>query len=452
MDLSLDKKRALVCGASRGIGRAAATALAELGCQVTLLAREESALAATLSILPGAGHAAIAADLSRPESLAVEGTFHILVNNAGGPPAGPVREASLEDLRSGFETHLLASHVLVRAVLPGMKAEGYGRIVNVVSTSVREPIENLGVSNTVRGAVASWAKTLADELAPFGVTVNNVLPGYTRTERLEYIVEERSNRSGKSREEIEAVMRARVPLGRFADPSGDRERHRFSRLARGFLHHRRQPPRGRRTHAEHLSHGDDRELHRWGALGSGVEALPRRRRARYGEDLREGPLERSGRSRGRGRSRARGVSGLEPDFRRRAREASTRSRGNNRVARRGPRARGVRRHGQTDRARETARHPAGGRESPVLRRRRDPVRERVALHGVGRHQLHAATAARRRRDDLAVESAALPLHVEDCACARERQHRHREALGAHSDDGVSLLRDLPRRRIFHRAS
>jgi 3-oxoacyl-[acyl-carrier protein] reductase len=109
--------------------------------------------------------------------------------------------------------------VLLQAVLPGMKASGYGRIVNVISTSVKEPIRNLGVSNTIRGATASWAKTLAGELGAFGITVNNVLPGYTQTQRLEQILNDRTKATGKSSAEIEQAMLATVPVGRFAKPA-----------------------------------------------------------------------------------------------------------------------------------------------------------------------------------------------------------------------------------------
>jgi 3-oxoacyl-[acyl-carrier protein] reductase len=141
----------------------------------------------------------------------------VLVNNTAGPPGGPAATATPEQYLAVFRQHLVANQVLVQAVLPGMRAAGFGRIVNIISTSVKEPIANLGVSNTVRGAVASWAKTLAAELGGAGITVNNVLPGYTRTQRLEQILDERAAATGKAREDIAAAMLATVPAARFAE-------------------------------------------------------------------------------------------------------------------------------------------------------------------------------------------------------------------------------------------
>jgi 3-oxoacyl-[acyl-carrier protein] reductase len=194
----LEGRHALVCGGSEGIGRASAIALAESGATVTLLARRPDALEAALADLPGpAGqaHATLVADMRETDELArvvaahvAKAPVHILVNNSAGPPGGPVHAAAPADFEGVFRQHLLAAQVLVQAVLPGMRAARFGRIVNVISTSVKEPIANLGVSNTIRGAVASWAKTLASELGADGITVNNVLPGYTRTQRLEQIL------------------------------------------------------------------------------------------------------------------------------------------------------------------------------------------------------------------------------------------------------------------------
>jgi 3-oxoacyl-[acyl-carrier protein] reductase len=231
MNLDLTGKHALVCGGSQGIGRAAAIELAQLGCDVTLLARSRDALDAAVAGLPlvhaGQSHASIAADMRDHANLRakVEATLfaprpvHILVNNTGGPPGGSANSAKVEEYISAFEQHLLANQILLQTVLPGMRASGYGRIVNVISTSVKEPIRNLGVSNTIRGAVASWAKTLASELGPLGITVNNVLPGYTRTQRLEQILADRTLATGKTEAEISSAMLATVPLGRFADAS-----------------------------------------------------------------------------------------------------------------------------------------------------------------------------------------------------------------------------------------
>ncbi|MBP6077650.1 MAG: SDR family oxidoreductase [Xanthomonadales bacterium] len=228
MKLDLTGKHALVCGASKGIGRAAAEALAGLGADVTVLARDRDALDALARTLPkthGAQkHAWLSADVSNTDGLrsAVEAMVsahpvQILVNNTAGPNPGSAIAATSEQFLDTFRRHLLANHTLVQATVGGMRSAGYGRIINVISTSVKEPIKNLGVSNTIRGAVASWAKTLAGELAAHGITVNNVLPGFTRTQRLEQIIEERVAATGKTRADIEAGMLASVPAARFAE-------------------------------------------------------------------------------------------------------------------------------------------------------------------------------------------------------------------------------------------
>ncbi len=229
MDLDLSGRHALVCGASEGIGRAAAHELALLGADVTLLARRAATLeevAAGLPVRDGQQHGFIAADMAqtealraRAEALATARPVHVLVNNTAGPPGGPAYTATEDAFLEAFRRHLLANQALVQALLPGMRAANWGRIVNVVSTSVREPIPGLGVSNTIRGAVAGWAKTLSRELAPFGVTVNNVLPGYTETGRIEQIVRDRAAATGKPAEAILEAMRANVPAGRFAAPA-----------------------------------------------------------------------------------------------------------------------------------------------------------------------------------------------------------------------------------------
>ncbi|MCJ0824890.1 SDR family oxidoreductase [Luteimonas sp. 50] len=229
MDLNLSGRHALVCGASEGIGRAAAHELALLGADVTVLARRAEALQEVVAALPRAGaqqqHGWIAADVSQTqalraqaEALAAGKPVHVLVNNTGGPPGGLAHAAALEAFLDAFNKHLVANQVLVQALLPGMRAASWGRIVNVISTSVKEPIANLGVSNTVRGAVASWAKTLSRELAPYGISVNNVLPGYTETGRIAQIVRDRTQASGQSADAVLAGMRAHVPAGRFAQP------------------------------------------------------------------------------------------------------------------------------------------------------------------------------------------------------------------------------------------
>lgn len=228
MDLDLTGRHALVCGASEGIGRAAAHELAALGADVTVLARRAQALEEVVAALPrrdAQRHRPLAADLLDRESLraaldalVAKAPVHILVNNTGGPPGGPAFAADEAAFVAAFGQHLLAGQLLVQAVVPGMRAAGWGRIVNVVSTSVYEPIAGLGVSNTVRGAVAGWAKTLSRELGPHGITVNNVLPGYTETARIEQILRDRVAASGRSREEVVAAMLANVPVGRFAQP------------------------------------------------------------------------------------------------------------------------------------------------------------------------------------------------------------------------------------------
>jgi 3-oxoacyl-[acyl-carrier protein] reductase len=228
MDLNLAGKHALVCGASEGIGRAAAHELALIGADVTVLSRRADALERVVADLPrghGQRHGFIAADVSRHDALreqvralAAGKPVHVLVNNTAGPPGGPLHAAGADAIVEAFSRHLLASHLLVQAVLPGMRTDGWGRIVNVVSTSVREPIPGLGVSNTVRGAVAGWAKTLSREVAGDGITVNNVLPGFTRTGRIAQIVRDRAGKEGVAEAEVEAAMRRTVPAGRFAEP------------------------------------------------------------------------------------------------------------------------------------------------------------------------------------------------------------------------------------------
>ena len=229
MDTNLMGKRAIVCGASKGMGQATAIELASLGASVTVIARRGDVLEqvkAGLDISRGQKHHALAADLLDVKVLKEKitghvktaGPFHILVNNTGGPAAGPAHLATVEDFERAFTQHLIASHIIVQAVIDGMKAEKYGRIINVISTSVKQPIKGLGVSNTIRGAVANWAKTLAGELGPFGITVNNILPGPIDTDRMKEIVEGKAQKTGKSIEEIIAEEKAAVPVGRYGKP------------------------------------------------------------------------------------------------------------------------------------------------------------------------------------------------------------------------------------------
>lgn len=224
----LEGRHALVCGASGGIGRASALALAGRGASVTALARTEQKLSALLGELKAAGATearALIADLDARASLrglveahlTAHGPVHVLVNNSGGPPPGPLLSAEEGDFLAAFGRHLFAAHLLVQLVLPGMIAAGFGRIVNVVSTSVYEPIPNLGVSNVTRAAVAGWAKTLAGELPP-GVTINNVLPGFTATDRLASLGASVATRTGRTLEEVQADWAAQAPEGRLGRP------------------------------------------------------------------------------------------------------------------------------------------------------------------------------------------------------------------------------------------
>lgn len=229
MNLDLSGKTALVGGSSQGIGRAAAMELAELGANVVLLARNEQALELVKAELPakaGQKHEVLAADFSAPEEVKKKVTtfldkgrsIHILVNNTGGPTPGPASAAREEEFIAAFEQHLICNHILMQAVVPGMKEANYGRIINVISTSVKQPIPNLGVSNTIRAAVANWSKTLSLELAPFGITVNNVLPGATYTGRLQSIIANRANKAQTELDEVEKHMLKEIPAGRFAAP------------------------------------------------------------------------------------------------------------------------------------------------------------------------------------------------------------------------------------------
>jgi 3-oxoacyl-[acyl-carrier protein] reductase len=219
---------ALVCGASQGIGRATAEVFARQGARVVLLARQLDKLEAARSALPNPqNHICVAADLSKSDDIqtAVQkisesvGTLHILVNNAGGPASGPLLDAKPSAFEAALTTHILSQLQLCQAFVPGMTAAGYGRIINIISTSVRMPISGLGVSNTIRAAVAGFAKTLSNELAPKGITVNNVLPGYTRTERLLSLAQAAATRDGIPQESVLENWLKQVPMKRFAEPA-----------------------------------------------------------------------------------------------------------------------------------------------------------------------------------------------------------------------------------------
>lgn len=227
MQLTLEGRRAVVCGASRGIGRAVATVLAGMGAELVLVARDAKALAAVLESLPGGAqrHGTCPVDFMDSEAveaafrrIASDGAVHVLVNNTGGPAAGTAFDARPADYLDAFRQHLVAAQMAAQAFVPGMRDAGYGRIVNIISTSVKEPIPGLGVSNTIRAAVASWAKTLSRELAADGITVNNVLPGFTSTERLDYLFRLRAEKAGSTADEMARAALAQVPAGRFARP------------------------------------------------------------------------------------------------------------------------------------------------------------------------------------------------------------------------------------------
>ena len=227
MNLNLKNKYAVVCGSTAGIGKATAIELAKEGAIVTLVARNEDKLKQTLLELENSeSHNYIVADFSNPDELkekviefiAQNHGFHILVNNTSGPAGGPVFSATLGEFENAFVQHLKCNHILAQSVVPFMKEVGYGRIINIISTSVKQPLDGLGVSNTIRGAVANWSKTLANELGQFGITVNNVLPGATGTERLTEIIKNKSSKTGKSEDEAAEAMKQAVPAKRFAQP------------------------------------------------------------------------------------------------------------------------------------------------------------------------------------------------------------------------------------------
>ena len=226
MDLNLDGRRAIVCGSTRGIGKAIAIELAMLGASVTLVARNPTALAATVRELRASGaqrHEYLIADFGHPDKLrevvekyVANNEVHILVNNTGGPPGGQAIDADPQDFLRAFSAHLICNQILAQAVVPGMKRAGFGRVINVISTSVKIPIRGLGVSNTIRGAVANWSKTLSLELAGFGITVNNVLPGATMTDRLIELNQLKAEKTGKPIEVITNEMIKEIPAGRLA--------------------------------------------------------------------------------------------------------------------------------------------------------------------------------------------------------------------------------------------
>ncbi|MDB4505949.1 SDR family oxidoreductase [Saprospiraceae bacterium] len=229
MDINLKGKNAFVGGSSKGIGKATAIELAKLGANITLVSRSADKMIDILHELDnslGQYHDFLVVDFKdienlkkRAHAIALKKDIHILVNNTGGPEPGGMLEAGLNDFLGAFKNHLICNHLLVKSFVNGMKRSGYGRIINIISTSVKEPLDGLGVSNTTRAAVANWAKTLANELGKFGITVNNVLPGFTDTERLSEILKISAEKNNISEEQMFEKMKQSVPLQRFAEPS-----------------------------------------------------------------------------------------------------------------------------------------------------------------------------------------------------------------------------------------
>jgi 3-oxoacyl-[acyl-carrier protein] reductase len=229
MELALTGKTALVCGSTQGIGKAVAMELALLGANIILLARNEEKLRETISELPSnanQNHHYISADFNQPlelkrivaDFLQKGVTIHILINNTGGPKGGAIKDADPSEFIMAFNQHLICNHLLAQLVYPGMIADNYGRIINIISTSVKQPLPNLGVSNTIRGAVASWSKTLANELGAYGITVNNVLPGATNTQRLQILAQIKAEQTGDTVEDVLIEMGRETPMKRIALP------------------------------------------------------------------------------------------------------------------------------------------------------------------------------------------------------------------------------------------
>ena len=225
MELGLQNKNALVCGSTQGIGKATAISLAKEGVNITLMARNEKVLQGVLKELPQNGkqkHRYLVANFSDLDQIkniiSTNNSFHILVNNTGGPKSGAIIDASVEEFSAAFQMHVLVNQILSQAVVPFMKKECFGRIINIISTSVKEPIPGLGVSNTIRNAVANWSKTMSAELAEFGITMNNILPGFTDTARLDQIIKIKATAANTSIEEMSKIMKNYVPAKRFAKP------------------------------------------------------------------------------------------------------------------------------------------------------------------------------------------------------------------------------------------
>ena len=230
MDLNLKGKSALVCGSTQGLGLASAIEIALLGATVILMARDEEKLKSVVGLLDvsaGQKHSYIVADFSNHQTvkMAIDNylsgnhSIQILVNNTGGPAGGTAMNANIDEFMQAFNNHLICNHILVQAIVPGMKTSNFGRIINIISTSVKQPIQGLGVSNTIRAAVANWSKTLAAELGHYGITVNNVLPGFTQTGRADYIIKKKASSTGHTEQEIMDDLVKEIPAGRIGQPN-----------------------------------------------------------------------------------------------------------------------------------------------------------------------------------------------------------------------------------------
>ena len=227
MNIRFDNKTALVCGCTQGIGLSIATMLAEAGCTIIGFARNAQSLQDVIATLPsenGQLHQSLVADFSDLHAVqsALEslGDMHIdiIINNSGGPPPGTIEQSTIASFHEAFDRLLMSSHVIAQYCVPKMKERTFGRIINIISTSVRQPLDGLGVSNTIRSATASWSKTLSNEVAQFGITVNSVLPGATKTGRLNGLIERKSKEQQKSKEEIAQAMAEEVPMKRLGEP------------------------------------------------------------------------------------------------------------------------------------------------------------------------------------------------------------------------------------------
>ncbi len=227
MKTSLNGKIAIVCGSTSGIGRACASLLAKKGASIVLAARNEEKLISTINNLDGEGHSYICADFNDPDNLRKKandhlkkiGLIHILINNSGGPPGGALIDANTEEFEIAFKRHVISSQILTQLVVPGMKKNKYGRIINITSTSVNRVIPGLGVSNTIRGAVSQWVKTLAIELGSYGITANNILPGYINTDRLKNLLEDSAKKKNITYGQMVNETEKKTALGRIGLPS-----------------------------------------------------------------------------------------------------------------------------------------------------------------------------------------------------------------------------------------